>query len=65
MIDKGTAITIFKNLFDSRHSIEEKGAAIRTVIDMETHNSITKCQMLVAMNWMWEQIFELKQDGEK
>ena len=31
---------------------------------MESHNSITKCQMLVAMNWMWEQIFELKQKND-
>ena len=61
----GMARAIFENLFDSKYSIEEKGNAIRTVIDMESHNSITKCQMLVAMNWMWEQIFELKQDGEK
>ena len=63
-MDKGTAMTIFKNLFDSRYSVAEKGAAIRTVIDMENHNSIPKCQMLVCMNWMWEQIFELKQEGE-
>ena len=35
------------------------------VSKLETHNSITKGQMLKAMNWMWEQIFELKQDGEK
>lgn len=61
----GMARAIFENLFDSKYSIEEKGTAIRTVIDMETHNSITKGQMLKAMNWMWEQIFELKQDGEK
>jgi len=61
-MDKGTAVAIFKNLFDSRYSIAEKGAAIRTVIDMETHNSITKCQMLVAMNWMWEQLFEKQED---
>lgn len=60
----GMARAIFKNLFDSKYSIEEKGNAIRTVIDMESHNSITKCQMLVAMNWMWEQIFELKQESE-
>ena len=63
-MDKGTAITIFKNLFDDRYSVAEKGAAIRTVIDTEeTHNSISKCRMLVAMNWMWEQIFE-KQENE-
>jgi len=63
-MNKGTAMTIFKNLFDSRYSIAEKGIAIRTVIDMENHNSIPKCQMLVAMNWMWERIFELKQENE-
>lgn len=57
-------MAIFENLFDSRYSVEEKGAAIRTVIDMETHNSITKYQMLKAMNWMWEQIFEMEQEGE-
>lgn len=62
-MDKGTAIAIFENLFDSRYSIAEKGVAIRAVIDMENHNSIPKCQMLKAMNWMWEQIFE-KQENE-
>ena len=61
----GTAIKIFNNIFDDTYTIEEKGLSIRKVIDMETHNSITKGQMLKAMNWMWEQIFELKQDGEK
>ena len=60
----GMARAIFENLFDSKYSIEEKGTAIRTVIDMETHNSITKIQMLKAMNWMWEQIFELKQKND-
>lgn len=59
-----TAIKIFNNIFDDTYTIEEKGLSIRKVIDMETHNSITKGQMLKAMNWMWEQIFELKQEGE-
>ena len=60
----GTARAIFENLFDSKYSIEEKGTAIRTVIDIETHNSITKIQMLKAMNWMWEQIFELEHESD-
>ena len=34
----GMARAIFENLFDSKYSIEEKGNAIRTVIDMETKN---------------------------
>ena len=59
----GKAVAIFNNIFDDAYTIEEKGLAIREVIDMETHNSIPKCQMLVAMNWMWEQIFE-KQENE-
>ena len=65
MMNIVTAIKIFNNIFDDTYTIEEKGLSIRKVIDMETHNSITKGQMLKAMNWMWEQIFELKQDGEK
>ena len=63
-MNKGTAMTIFENIFDNRYSIEEKGAAIRTVIDMDTHNGVTKCQMLVCMNWMWEQIFEQSKDSK-
>ncbi len=56
-MDKGTAIKIFNNIFDDTYTIEEKGLAIRKIIDMETHNSVSKSKMLVAMNWMWEQIF--------
>lgn len=63
-MDKGTAIKIFNNIFDDTYTIEEKGLAIRKVIDMETDNSIRKSKMWVAMNWMWEQIFELKQENE-
>jgi len=60
----GTAIKIFNNIFDDAYTIGEKGLAIRKIIDMENHNSIRKSKMLVAMNWMWEQIFELKQENE-
>jgi len=60
----GTARAIFANLENGGEPIEVKGMAIRKVIDMETHNSVTKEQMLKAMDWMWNQIFELKQEGE-
>lgn len=63
-MNNGTAIKIFNNIFDDAYTIEEKGLAIRKIIDMETHNSIAKHQMLVCMNWMWEQIFELKQEND-
>lgn len=60
----GMARAIFDNLDDYKYPMEVKGLAIRKVIDMETHNSITKAQMLKAMDWMWNQIFELKQESE-
>ena len=63
-MDIGTARAIFDNLNDCKQPIEVKGLAIRKVIDMENHNSVTKDQMLKAMDWMWNQIFELKQEGE-
>ena len=56
----GTAREIFENLNDTKVTIEEKGVAIRKIIDMETHNSITKKQLVEAMDWMWNQMFELK-----
>ena len=58
----GKARAIFKNLDDKEIPIEIKGLALRTVIDMETHNSVTKDQMLKAMDWMWSQIFEIAED---
>jgi hypothetical protein len=60
----GMARAIFDNLNDCKQPMEVKGLAIRKVIDMETHNSVTKYQMLKAMDWMWNQIFELKQEGD-
>lgn len=60
----GMARAIFENLEKCGQPIEVKGMAIRKIIDMETHNSVTKAQMLKAMNWMWNQIFELKQEDE-
>lgn len=65
-MNRGAAIAIFENLDDCQRPMETKGLAIRMVIDMETHNSITKDKMLKAMNWMWNQIFELYPgEGEK
>jgi len=61
----GKALSIFGNLDDCNETIETKGLAIRMVIDMETHNSVTKKQMLGALNWMWNQIFELCEKSEK
>lgn len=36
----GKARRIFDTIEDDKYTVEEKGAAIRTVIDMETHNKV-------------------------
>lgn len=44
--------------------IEEKGLAIYIVMNMETHNSVTKDSMLKVIRWLWDRAFEIKQEGE-
>lgn len=48
----GKAIAIFKNINDDQFSDAEKLEAIRMVIDMETHNSISKANFLYALAWL-------------
>ena len=52
----GKATAIFKNINDDKHSASEKIEAIKTVINMETHNSITKDDLIRALDWMWDYI---------
>lgn len=56
----GRAIAIFDNIENSTESIEEKYWAIRIVLDLATHNSVTKASMLKVMNWMWNQSCEIR-----
>ena len=60
LMNIGRACAIFDNIESAPQSIEEKGLAIRTVLDMETHNSVRKAEMLKVINWLWNQIFEYK-----
>ncbi len=50
----GEACAIFRNIDKSERAIWEKKQAIRTVIDMETHNGITKQEILNALAWLME-----------
>ena len=42
-------------------SDEEKAAAIFKVVNMETHNSVTKASMLKVLRWLLEFSFEIKE----
>ena len=52
---KREAISLFKNIQESNADPEDKLMAIQEVLDMETHNSITKQEILSALRWVVEE----------
>lgn len=63
-MNKGRALAIFENIENASESTEEKGVAILIVMNMETHNSVTKANMLKVIRWLWDMVFEIKREGE-
>lgn len=51
----GEAVTIFTNIHNSKRTSDEKKQAIKIVVDMETHNGITKQEILNALDWLISQ----------
>ena len=49
---KTKAKMILNNIFEDDVDPEEKLLAIQEIVDMETHNSVTKQQMIDALNWL-------------
>lgn len=47
-------VAIFKNIYDSEAEVWQKKAAIRSVLEMETHNSIAKQELINALKWLME-----------
>lgn len=46
---------LFRNIEESNADPEDKLMAIQEVLDMETHNSITKQEILSALRWVVEE----------
>lgn len=63
-MNNGKARAIFDNIENASESIEEKGEAIYIVMNMETHNSVTKDSLLKVIRWLWNLAFELKHEVE-
>ena len=57
-MNTGLACTIFKDIMRSGLTDEDRGMAIKTVMEMETHNSITKQDMLEVIRYLWNMVFE-------
>ncbi|HIR00515.1 MAG TPA: hypothetical protein IAB23_12695 [Candidatus Scybalocola faecavium] len=49
-----TAMEIFKDIHNDEIDPEIKLMAIQEVLDMETHYSITKADLLEALRWLVE-----------
>ena len=60
----GKAIGIFCNINSDKYTLLEKGEAIYEVLQMPTHMSITKADLLKVIDWLWNQVFELSDQEE-
>ena len=55
----GQAYKILDNIDSDEYTEDEKAMAIKVILDMETHNGVTKAVLLKAMNWLWNEHYEL------
>ena len=55
----GQAYKILDNIDSDEYTAEEKGVAIRIILDMATHNGVSKVVLLKALNWLWNEHFEI------
>ena len=51
---------IWLNIESPYFTDEEKGEAIRHVLDLEKHNGIKKVDILKACEYLWNKIFEVE-----
>lgn len=55
----GKACGIFLDIENENYTAEEKGEAILQVVQMPTHNGITKATMLKVIWWLLNLAFDL------
>ena len=55
----GQAYKILDNINSDEYTADEKALAIRMVLDMATHNGVTKTVLLRTLNWLWNEHYEL------
>ena len=54
-MNAGKAAAIFKDIHNEETEVEDKLAAIQNVSSWDTHNSITKKEMVEALRWLIEE----------
>ena len=60
----GKAYAIFANIDSPDYTDEEKGAAILAILEMETHNSVTKAAMLKVIDYLLHLAFDVLEPKE-
>ncbi len=55
----GQAYKILDNINSDEYTADEKALAIRMILDMATHNGVTKTVLLRALSWLWNEHYEL------
>ena len=56
-MNNGKATAIFNDIYRPGLTDNERGEAIKDVLDMETHNGITKESMLDVIKYLWHMVF--------
>ena len=60
----GRAIAIVTNIESDKFDDNEKALAIYEVMNMPTHNSITKSVLIKVIKWMWHNFWEIEKEGQ-
>lgn len=60
----GKACAIFDQIKSDKYDEQEKLRAIQAVLDMPTHNGITKDEILAAFRWFWNWAIEEDENGD-
>ena len=58
----GKAMAIVKNINNAECTDTEKAHAIYLVMNMPTHMSITKDELINAIKWLWHYSWEYKEE---
>lgn len=64
-MNKGKAMAICLQINSEEFTDEEKAEAIYLVMNMPTHMSITKDNMIEVIKWLWNQNYEWVKEGEE
>ena len=57
-------VAIFNNIESDKFSDEEKALAIYDVMNMPTHNGVTKASAFKVIDYLWNMLFEMEETNE-